>query len=70
MRFAIDLIYLDRNLRVRKVREHVRPWRMSGCVTAHSVLELAPGAIRESQTQAGDKLEFAEIADDGAESHG
>jgi uncharacterized membrane protein (UPF0127 family) len=70
MQFAIDLVYLDRNLRVRKVKESIRPWRLSGCVTAHSVLELAPGAIRESQTQAGDKFEFAEIASDGVESHG
>jgi uncharacterized protein len=62
MKFPIDLIYLDRNLRVKKVRSSVGPWRVSACLSAHSVLELAAGVIRETQTQAGDKLEFTEIS--------
>jgi uncharacterized protein len=61
MQFPIDLIYLDRDLRIRKLRTAVPPWRLSGCLTAHSVLELAPGAIRDSQTQTGDKLDFSEL---------
>ena len=40
MRFPIDLVYVDRKHRVRKVRSGVRPWRMSACLTAHSVIEL------------------------------
>jgi uncharacterized membrane protein (UPF0127 family) len=59
MRFPIDLVYLDRSLRVRKVRVHVRPWRLSACLTAHSVLELPAGTIRATQTQPGDQLEFS-----------
>ena len=43
MRFAIDLVYLDRKHRVIKTRSQVRPWRVSTCLTAHSVIELAPG---------------------------
>src|ERR1700680_1594315 len=35
MQFPIDLVYLDRNLRVKKVRSDVRPWRPSGCLSAH-----------------------------------
>ncbi|MGB6690360.1 MAG: DUF192 domain-containing protein [Terracidiphilus sp.] len=61
MQFPIDLIYLDRDLRIRKLRTGVPPWRLSGCLTAHSVLELASGAIRDSQTQSGDKLDFSEL---------
>jgi uncharacterized protein len=61
MQFPIDLIYLDRDLRIRKIRSGVPPWRLSGCLTAHSVLELAPGAIRDSQTQTGDRLDFSEL---------
>jgi uncharacterized protein len=60
MKFSIDLIYLDRALRVRKVRECVRPWRMSACLTAHSVIELPCGTIRNSQTSLGDQLEFSD----------
>jgi uncharacterized protein len=59
MQFSIDLIYLDRSLRIRKLRSAVPPWRLSGCFTAHSVLELSPGAIRDSQCQPGDKLEMS-----------
>jgi uncharacterized membrane protein (UPF0127 family) len=59
MQFPIDLIYLDRELRVKKVRSGVRPWRLSACITAHSVLELASGTIRETQTKPGDRIEFS-----------
>ncbi len=58
MRFAIDLVYIDRKYHVRKVRSNVRPWRISACLTAHSVLELPAGAVRETGTQRGDVLEM------------
>jgi uncharacterized protein len=58
MRFAIDLVYLDRAYRVRKVRSAVRPWRMSACLSAHSVLELPAGTIEATHTQPGDRVEF------------
>jgi uncharacterized membrane protein (UPF0127 family) len=59
MRFPIDLVYLDRRKRVRKVRSSVPPWRMSGCLFAHSVLELAAGTVHTTQTMRGDHLEFS-----------
>jgi uncharacterized membrane protein (UPF0127 family) len=59
MRFAIDLVYLDRKMRVKKVKSNVPPWRLSGCLSAHSVLELAAGTIRRTQTAAGDVLELS-----------
>ena len=59
MRFAIDLVYLDRKQRVRKVRHAVAPWRLSACLTAHSVLELPAGAARASGTRRGDVVEIA-----------
>ena len=59
MQFPIDLVYLDRNHRIKKVRSNVPPWRLSACLTAHSVLELASGTIRDTQTKPGDKLEFS-----------
>ena len=62
MRFAIDLVYLDRRNRVRKVRSAVPPWRLSACLSAHSVLELAPGTIEKTRTEKGDQLEFQPAA--------
>ena len=59
MQFPIDLVYLDRNHRIKKVRSNVPPWRLSACLTAHSVLELASGTIHQTQTRPGDKLEFS-----------
>jgi hypothetical protein len=58
MRFAIDLVYLDRKHRVVKTRSQVRPWRVSTCLTAHSVIELAPGTIHNTRTMRGDTLAF------------
>lgn len=56
MKFAIDLVYLDRRKRVRKVRPSLVPWRLSGCLPAYSVLELPVGVIESSGTQPGDQL--------------
>jgi uncharacterized membrane protein (UPF0127 family) len=59
MQFPIDLVYVDRDKRVKKVRSDVSPRRISACLSAHSVLELASGSIRRTQTKRGDKLEFS-----------
>jgi uncharacterized membrane protein (UPF0127 family) len=56
MKFAIDLVYLDKNHRVRKVRHAVPPWRLSACLTAHSILELPAGTAEQTRTQSGDQL--------------
>lgn len=61
MRFPIDLIYLDRKHRVKKVRGSVPAWRISGCLSAHSVLELPSGTIRETRTERGDLLEIVDL---------
>jgi uncharacterized membrane protein (UPF0127 family) len=62
MQFAIDLVYLDRNLKVKKARSGVAPWRLSACLSAHSVLELAAGTIRVTHTKPGDMLEVSAAA--------
>jgi hypothetical protein len=62
MKFAIDLLYLDKKKRVRKVRHAVPPWRLSTCLTAHSVLELPAGTAAETGTQPGDQLLFDTLA--------
>ncbi len=58
MKFPIDVLFLDRKLRVKKVRHAMGAWRLSGCLSAHSVLELPAGTARSSQTSRGDQLEF------------
>lgn len=63
MNFPIDLVYIDRKHRIRKLRSAVGPWRISACLSAHSVLELPAGAIQATKTQPGDTLEFSESPD-------
>lgn len=58
MKFAIDVVYLDRKKKVRKLYRNMTPWRLSACLTAHSVLELPVGVIETTGTQRGDQLVF------------
>jgi hypothetical protein len=60
MKFTIDVVFLDRKRRVVKVRPSLKPWRIAGCLRAHSVLELPEGVIAASGTQPGDELVFEE----------
>lgn len=58
MRIPIDVVFLDRSGRVKKIRPHLRAWRMSLCLSGRSVLELAAGAVERSGTHVGDSLIF------------
>lgn len=57
MRYAIDAVFLDRNLRVVRVCSGVQPWRTArGGASAHSVLELPSGQADVYHLQVGDQL--------------
>jgi uncharacterized protein len=43
MRCAIDVVFLDADLRVVKVVDRLRPWRMASARRAVAVLELPAG---------------------------
>jgi len=60
MRFAIDVVFLDRQLRVLGVSPRLRPWRLSARRGARVVLELAAGESGRRGLRAGDRLRFAE----------
>jgi uncharacterized protein len=62
MKFAIDLLYLDKAQRVVKVRHAVRPGRISGALRAHSVIELPAGTLAATQTQRGDQLQLERLS--------
>jgi hypothetical protein len=46
MRYAIDVVFLNRRGRVLKVVERLPPWRWTGCRGAHATLELRAGQAR------------------------
>jgi uncharacterized protein len=56
MRFPIDAVFLDRELRVQKVVERLKPWRFAACRGARSVLEIAAGEASRNGLRAGQRL--------------
>jgi uncharacterized membrane protein (UPF0127 family) len=67
MQFSLDLVYLDREYRIKKIRQDVPPWRFSACLTAHSVLELPAGALQGLQVSVGDIIAFSPAVQKPAE---
>jgi uncharacterized membrane protein (UPF0127 family) len=63
MKFPIDLVYLDKKRKVRKVRKAVPAWRLSACLSAHSILELPAGIVEATGTQAGDVIEIEKLTE-------
>lgn len=57
MKMPIDVLFLDRQLKVRKLIEGIPPGRISLCLRATSVIEMPAGAIAESKTEVGHCLE-------------
>lgn len=53
MRYPIDVVYLDRDHRVLKVRTALAPRRMDGHLRARSVLELAVGSAQACGIRVG-----------------
>ncbi len=61
MRFPIDAVFVDRDLRVVKTIEGLKPFRVVFPVhRAVAVLELPAGTIRQTRTEVGDQLRFLE----------
>ena len=56
MRFPIDVVFLDRNLRVIKVVEHLPPWHTASAMEGRSTLELSACEIVRRRVQVGDQL--------------
>lgn len=59
MRFAIDAVFLDRELRVVRIARNLSPWRLAVARGARAVLELPAGESERRQIEVGDCLEFA-----------
>ena len=56
MRFPIDVIFLDKDLVVRKVIRNLRPWRCAMALGASHVVELPAGTIEQLPVAPGDAL--------------
>ena len=57
MRFAIDVIFVDRNNRIIETVSSLKPWRLSSVyLLAQSCIELPAGTIASSFSSPGDLL--------------
>jgi len=60
MRFDIDAVFVDEDGRVVKVVRDMTPWRIAVDPTAHAVVELPAGSLRDRQVNVGDRLYLLE----------
>lgn len=58
MKYALDLVYIDKNDNVRDLVSGVKPWRMSFCLQAKSVMELTSGSLHFLDIQRGDSCKW------------
>jgi uncharacterized protein len=61
MRFTIDVVFVDREGRVRRLVRGLAPWRMSASVGAYAAIELTGGGERDLVR--GDRLYLTGSAD-------
>ncbi len=58
MSIAIDVIYLDKNMKVYKLEKNLKPWKISFPVfRACSVVEMKAGFIDNHRVEIGDVLD-------------
>ncbi len=60
MRYTIDIVYLDKTMKILKLVSAIGPWRMSACRGANAVLELAANRIAQLQLVTGQQLIWQE----------
>ena len=58
MRFPIDALFLDRDLRVLDIRASLPAWRVAAKRRARAVLELPAGECARRGVEVGDRLEL------------
>ncbi len=56
MRFPIDVIFLDRNKKVVKIKRRLEPYRTASSKAGHSVVEVAAGVANIKNITVGDQL--------------
>jgi uncharacterized membrane protein (UPF0127 family) len=56
MRFAIDVVFVDRRGYVRHIVSHLQPWRLAASRGAYATIEFAAGVVDALDLQVGDRL--------------
>jgi uncharacterized protein len=61
VRFPIDAVFLDDEMKVVAVTHELKPWRLAWARRAKSVLEVAAGECRRLGVRPGDRLGWGMI---------
>ena len=59
MRFALDVVFVDRQGYAVKIVRNLRPWRIAIATGASAVIEMTAGSLRWGQVLVGDRLYLA-----------
>ena len=60
MQFPIDVVFLDRRMRVKRIYHKLAPFRLTSLVwTAESAIELPSGSLASTKTAVGDELQIS-----------
>ena len=59
MRFAIDVVFIDRDGRAVHIVQDLQPWRMAASFRARAVIEIPAGRVRACDIKVGDLLTLA-----------
>lgn len=60
MRYAIDVVYLDRRGRIIKCVSDLRPWCVSASLRSSSVVELLSGEVERLGLRLGDEVRWCD----------
>ncbi|MCP3668885.1 MAG: DUF192 domain-containing protein [Gammaproteobacteria bacterium] len=58
MKYALDIIYINRKGVIKKTVSQMRPRRVSLCLGAHGTIELKSGTIDRIGIKIGDRVEW------------
>ncbi len=58
MRYAIDVVFIDKNWHVVKTAKSLKPWRMAASSKAYRVLELASDSLEQIDLPSGQQLKW------------
>jgi uncharacterized protein len=62
MRYAIDVVFVDKQGRVMKLVEQLQPWRAAGCWRAHAAVELVAGQARANGLAPGMQIDLSRVS--------
>ncbi|MFT5395912.1 MAG: uncharacterized membrane protein (UPF0127 family) [Gammaproteobacteria bacterium] len=58
MRYAIDVVFIDKDWHVIKTTKSLKPWRLAASSKAYRVLELASEGLAQIELPSGQKLKW------------